>query len=178
MTRKLVLTYTKIIPQVVGAKSRNFLVATMVNTFERESPNTHWGGLAHAISKRYPRCSFVGISISKEQIKYANKRYGSAQCKFIVCDYRDVLAQPTQYERIVSVGMFEHVGVRNYDGFFQYCANQLTKDGILVLHTITCPSQARYLTGVERYTTDEWLDRYIFPGGYVPTTESVLAAVD
>jgi cyclopropane-fatty-acyl-phospholipid synthase len=137
-----------------------------------------WGGLTNAISKRYPKCKVVGITISKEQIKVANEKYGSKKLKYIFCDYRDLPNKQTKYDRIISVGMFEQVGVKNFDTFFKCCNDILTDDGIFVLHTITSSTQPKYLTGVEKYTGDEWIDKYIFPGGYIPTTESILGAID
>ena len=137
-----------------------------------------WGGLTNAISKRYPKCKVVGISISKEQIKAANEKYGSNKLKYIFCDYRDLQKKQTKYDRIISVGMFEHVGFKNYDTFFKFCNNVLTDNGIFVLHTITSPTQSRYLYGVNKYTADKWIDKYIFPGGYAPTTESILTSIN
>lgn len=137
-----------------------------------------WGGLTNAISKRYPKCKVIGISISKEQIKVANEKYGSKKLEYIFCDYRDLPNKQTKYDRIISVGMFEHVGVKNYDTFFKCCNDILTDDGILVLHTIISPTQIRYLNGVERYTNDEWAGKYIFPGGFAPTTELILTSID
>lgn len=136
-----------------------------------------WGGLTNAISKRYPKCKVVGITISKEQIKVANEKYGSKKLKYIFCDYRDLPNKQTKYDRIISVGMFEHVGVKNYDIFFKCCNDILTDDGIFVLHTITNPIQPKYLNGTEKFTCDEWIDKYIFPGGYIPTTESILTSI-
>jgi cyclopropane-fatty-acyl-phospholipid synthase len=134
-----------------------------------------WGGLIGAISKRYPKCKIVGISISKEQIKVANDKYGSENVKYILSDYRD-LPNEQKYDRIISVGMFEHIGAKNYDAFFKCCDNILRDDGIFVLHTITSASQLLNLVGSEKYTCDPWIDKYIFPGGYIPTTESILTS--
>lgn len=134
-----------------------------------------WGGLTHAISKRYPKCNVVGISISKEQIKFANDTYGSPKLKYIFCDYRDLPSEEKKYDRIISVGMFEHVGVKNYDTYFKCCHDILMDDGIFVLHTITKPFVVPLpvsLTGL--MTTNDWYDKYIFPGGIVPTAEQVL----
>ena len=135
-----------------------------------------WGGLTNAISKRYPKCNVVGITISKEQIKYANDTYGSDKLKYIFCDYRDLPKQSTKYDRIISVGMFEHVGVKNYDEFFRICEKILTDNGVFVLHTITRAELVKYITGYENTTADKWIDRYIFPGGFIPTTETVLSS--
>jgi cyclopropane-fatty-acyl-phospholipid synthase len=137
-----------------------------------------WGGLTNAISKRYPKCNIVGITISKEQIKFANRKYGSQKLKYVFCDYRDLPQMHTKYDRIISVGMFEQVGVKNMDVFFKCCENILTDDGIFVLHTITNPFQSSYLTGTNKYTGDKWIDKYIFPGGFIPTTEDILTTIN
>jgi cyclopropane-fatty-acyl-phospholipid synthase len=137
-----------------------------------------WGGLTNAISKRYPKCNIVGISISKEQIQFANEKYGSKKLQYAFCDYRDLPNKDTKYDRIISVGMFEQVGVKNYDTFFKCCDNILTDEGIFVLHTITNPHQPYYIYGGEKYITDKWLDKYIFPGSFTPTVESILSSVN
>jgi cyclopropane-fatty-acyl-phospholipid synthase len=137
-----------------------------------------WGGLTNAISKRYPKCKVVGITISKEQINFANNKYGSKKLKYIFCDYRDLPNKQTKYDRIISVGMFEHVGLKNFDTFFKCCENILTDDGIFVLHTITSPTQSLYLTGVEKHVTDVWINKYIFPGSYIPITEQILETIN
>jgi cyclopropane-fatty-acyl-phospholipid synthase len=137
-----------------------------------------WGGLTNAISKRYPKCNIVGISISKEQIQFANEKYGSKKLQYVVCDYRDLPNKDTKYDRIISVGMFEHVGVKNYDTFFKCCENILTDEGIFVLHTITIPAIFSYITGVEKYECNKWMNKYIFPGGYAPSIEVILSSVN
>jgi cyclopropane-fatty-acyl-phospholipid synthase len=135
-----------------------------------------WGGLTNAISKRYPRCNIEGISISTEQINYANNTYGSPALKYFFCDYRELPNKDKKYDRIISVGMFEHVGIKNYDEFFNVCNDILTDDGIFVLHTITKPIDNKYMTGATKYTADKWISKYIFPGGYIPTTEQITAS--
>jgi cyclopropane-fatty-acyl-phospholipid synthase len=135
-----------------------------------------WGGLTNAISKRYPKCNVVGITISKEQIKYANDTYGSDTLKYVFCDYRDLPKQNIKYDRIVSVGMFEHVGLKNYDEFFRICNEVIADEGIFVLHTITRSEKIKYITGCENISIDKWTDKYIFPGAFIPTVETVLSS--
>jgi cyclopropane-fatty-acyl-phospholipid synthase len=135
-----------------------------------------WGGLVNAISIKYPLCKVEGISISMEQIKFANDKYGNSNCYY--CDYRNLI-NTKKYDRIVSVGMFEHVGVKNYGEFFAICNNILTDDGIMVLQTITSPNQAKYyVSKMNRYCCNLWVDKYIFPGGYVPTPQLILDAIN
>ena len=137
-----------------------------------------WGGLTNAISKRYPKCKIEGISISKEQIDYANEKYAqkNKNLRYYFCDYRDLPNKKQKYDRIISVGMFEHVGVKNYNTFFNVCENILTKTGIFILHTISQPRVSTYLTGQQKYIGDKWFDTYIFPGGILPTAEQVLSS--
>lgn len=136
-----------------------------------------WGGLTKAISERYPLCRVEGISISQEQIKYANDTHASAQLKYYYCDYRDLPRMKVKYDRIISVGMFEHVGAKNYDVFFDTCRQILTDDGIFVLHTVTHSVQLKYLTGQDKFIVNEFLDKYVFPGAYVPTVEQIMTSV-
>jgi cyclopropane-fatty-acyl-phospholipid synthase len=135
-----------------------------------------WGGLTNAISQKYPKCKVVGITISKEQIKYANDTHGNDKLKYVFCDYRDLPKQNIKYDRIISVGMFEAVGMKNFNEFFRICEKILTDNGIFVLHTITRSEIIKYITGCENTTADKWIDKYIFPGGFIPTTESVLSS--
>ena len=133
-----------------------------------------WGGLTNAILQRYPKCKIEGISISKEQIKYANEIYKNQNLTYYFCDYRDLVKKNKKYDRIVSVGMFEQVGVKNYDTFFNVCENILVDNGIFVLHTITKSYNSTYMTGQPKYVTDKWIDTYIFPGGNIPLTNDIL----
>ena len=79
-----------------------------------------------------------------------------------------------KYDRIISVGMFEAIGVKNYDTFFNIIENILMNDGVFVLHTITSHTLEKYLTGQQRVSTDKWIDTYIFPGGIIPKSEDVI----
>ena len=135
-----------------------------------------WGGLTHAISQRYPKSNVYGISISKEQLKYAKKKYNTDKLHYNYCDYRDLIKKNKKYHRITTVGMIEHVGHKNYHDFFKICESILTKNGIFVLHTITKPCCSKYIFGSTRNTGDSWLIKYIFPGGEVPLTESIITS--
>ena len=133
-----------------------------------------WGGLAAAISKRYPKCRVEGISISQEQVEFADDKYGSKKLKYNFCDYRDLPNKKKKYDRIIAVGIIEHIGIKNYKELFQICEKVLTDDGIFVLHGITQHRQAKYITGSKKTATTPWIDKYIFPGGYAPTAEQLL----
>ena len=127
-----------------------------------------WGGMALYLNK-HADVDVLGVTLSEEQIKVANERAAAAgvadRVKFELIDYRDVIGQ---FDRIVSVGMFEHVGPASYETFFKKCRNLLTDDGVMLLHTI-----GRMGTpGV----TDGWTAKYIFPGGYSPSLSEIVTA--
>ncbi len=87
--------------------------------------------------------------------------------KFVLEDYRDI---PGPFDRIVSVGMFEHVGVDFYDTYFKHCAELLTEDGVMLLHSIGRSD------GPD--VTNPWITKYIFPGGYIPALSEVLPSIE
>jgi cyclopropane-fatty-acyl-phospholipid synthase len=128
-----------------------------------------WGGLALYLAE-VASAQVTGITLSQEQCQHARNRAherGRRDVEFRLLDYRDVEGQ---FDRIVSVGMFEHVGVGFYDVFFNQCAKLLADDGIALLHTI-----GRYSPpGI----TNPWIAKYIFPGGYIPALSEVLRAIE
>ena len=129
-----------------------------------------WGGLGIYIHQK-TGADVTGLTLSTEQQAYATERVSklgiSDQVRFNLCDYR--LEEGT-YDRIVSVGMFEHVGVSYYVEFFNKLKALLTEDGIAVVHTI-----ARW-DGPS--VTNPWLRKYIFPGGYTPSMSEIFAALE
>ncbi|MEM6635440.1 MAG: cyclopropane-fatty-acyl-phospholipid synthase family protein [Pseudomonadota bacterium] len=129
-----------------------------------------WGGLALSLAKNHG-VSVTGITLSKEQHKIAVARAADAgleaRVEFKICDYRKVTGT---FDRVVSVGMFEHVGVPNYGDYFGLVRDKLTPDGIALIHTIG----RRTPPGV----TSPWITKYIFPGGYVPALSEVMQAVE
>jgi cyclopropane-fatty-acyl-phospholipid synthase len=128
-----------------------------------------WGGLALYLAE-IAGAQVTGITLSQEQYKRAQNRAIerglSRDTAFRLIDYRDV---DGRFDRIVSVGMFEHVGVGFYDVFFRRCAQLLADDGIALLHTIGRSGPP----GI----TNPWIAKYIFPGGYIPALSEVLPAV-
>ena len=129
-----------------------------------------WGGLALELGRSYG-VEVLGVTLSEEQLAVAVQRAEAAglseRVKFRLVDFRDV-AGP--FDRIVSVGMFEHVGVPNFRTFFDSVSRLLTPDGVAVIHSIgrrTPPT-----------TTNPWIRKYIFPGGYLPALSETLAAVE
>jgi cyclopropane-fatty-acyl-phospholipid synthase len=129
-----------------------------------------WGGMALTLAKHYG-ARVTGITLSQEQLHVARRRaqeHGLEACVgFHLCDYRDAAGV---FDRIVSVGMFEHVGVQDYANFFDLLSRRLKPDGVALLHTIGCsgPPQAN----------NPWIERYIFPGGYIPSLSQIAAAVE
>jgi cyclopropane-fatty-acyl-phospholipid synthase len=118
-----------------------------------------WGGMLMYAAEHYG-VSGTGITLSVEQAKLAQERISQKglgdRIKIIIADYREVEGQ---YDKFVSIGMFEHVGKGNFATFMQAASKLLTPNGIGMLHTITTQSNER---------NGAWVDKYIFPGGYAP----------
>jgi cyclopropane-fatty-acyl-phospholipid synthase len=128
-----------------------------------------WGGLALYLAEM-GGARVTGITLSQEQYRRATSRAverGRQDVTFELIDYRDVAGR---FDRIVSVGMFEHVGVGFYEAFFNQCAKLLANDGIALLHTIGRSSPP----GI----TNPWIAKYIFPGGYIPALSEVLPVIE
>ncbi len=129
-----------------------------------------WGGLGIYLAK-VGAGEVTGITLSSEQHKVSNERAAAAgvasQVRFQLRDYRE---QTGTFDRIVSVGMFEHVGVNHYRSFFRKIRSLLADDGVAILHSIGRADGP----GV----TNPWLRKYIFPGGYSPALSEVLPAVE
>jgi cyclopropane-fatty-acyl-phospholipid synthase len=127
-----------------------------------------WGGLALYLHDK-TGADVLGITLSEEQLKVARQRAEAAgvaaRVKFELIDYRHVTGS---FDRIVSVGMFEHVGPANYRTFLAKCRDLLTPDGVMLLHTIGRVGSP----GV----TDKWTIKYIFPGGYNPALSEIVRA--
>lgn len=116
-----------------------------------------WGGFAGYAAQNYG-AEVVGITISKEQKKLAEERVKGLPVEIRLMDYRMV---EEQFDRIVSVGMFEHVGFKNYRTYFEKVADLLTEEGLFLLHTIG--------TEYDDNQPDPWIDKYIFPNGQIPS---------
>jgi len=128
-----------------------------------------WGGLGLYLAEM-TGANVTGITLSTEQLQVSNARAAEKNlrsAKFLLQDYRDIGGP---FDRIVSVGMFEHVGVDHYDTFFKRCAELLADDGLIVLHAIGRSS------GPD--VTSPWIAKYIFPGGYIPALSEVFAAIE
>ncbi len=130
-----------------------------------------WGGMAIFLAQR-TGAEVLGITLSEEQHALARERAEQAgvadKARFELVDYRDLARRGETFDRIVSVGMFEHVGVPQFETFFRACANMLAPDGAMLLHTIgRMGSPGR---------TDAFTDKWIFPGGYIPALSETVAA--
>lgn len=130
-----------------------------------------WGGMAMYLAEIANVKYVHGITLSIEQHAMATERIAGlgepGKVKFEVLDYR---AARGTYDRIVSVGMFEHVGPRYYDAFFASCHRLLDDQGIMLLHTIGCSDVPGFVT--------PWLNKYIFPGGYIPSLSEILPGIE
>ena len=127
-----------------------------------------WGGLGLHLA-RYHEASVVGLNLSPEQVKIARQRAEKDKlpCEFRIQDYRDVTET---FDRIVSVGMFEHVGKAYHEAFFENCHRMLDDDGVMLLHTVgrwDGPSD-----------TNPWVWKYIFPGGYAPALSELAPVIE
>jgi cyclopropane-fatty-acyl-phospholipid synthase len=129
-----------------------------------------WGGLALYLAGECGS-QVTGLTLSVEQQKLATRRAAAAglsdRVKFYLRDYREEVGQ---YDRIVSVGMFEHVGLNHYRAFFAKLKSLLAPDGVALLHSIGRKDGPG--------TTIPWMRKYIFPGGYVPALSEVLPTVE
>lgn len=153
------------------AKKRHLAAKLLLNPSHRVLDiGSGWGGLALYIAETVG-AHVTGITLSEEQLRAATSRASErnlkTQATFRLQDYRDV---PGPFDRIVSVGMFEHVGVDYYDAFFRRCAELLTDDGVFVLHSIGRSEGPGY--------TNPWIAKYIFPGGYIPALSEVLPSIE
>ncbi|WP_145198995.1 SAM-dependent methyltransferase [Sphingobium sp. B2] len=126
-----------------------------------------WGGMALYLH-RTCGVDVTGITLSEEQLKIARQRAADAgvsdHVRFELIDYRDMTGP---FDRIVSVGMFEHVGTAPYRTFFNTCHDLLTPDGVMLVHTIGRMGGPG--------TTDAFTQKYIFPGGYIPALSEMVA---
>ncbi|GAB7551023.1 cyclopropane-fatty-acyl-phospholipid synthase family protein [Novosphingobium sp. 11B] len=130
-----------------------------------------WGGMAIYLAKHFD-VSVKGITLSEEQLVLARERAieagVSGRIDFELIDYRDLAARGDKFERIVSVGMFEHVGQAQFDRFFRDCATMLDDEGVMLMHTIGRMGGPG--------STDAFTRKYIFPGGYIPALSETVEA--
>lgn len=125
-----------------------------------------WGSLIGYAAENYG-VSAVGLTISKEQVDYARQKYAGLPVEFKLEDYRNVEGN---FDAIVSVGMFEHVGYKNYKPFMKIARRCLKENGLFLLHTIA--------SNESRRNCDSWFDKYIFPNGMLPSISQLGAALE
>jgi cyclopropane-fatty-acyl-phospholipid synthase len=159
------------IEQAQAEKKRHIAAKLLLEPGQRVLDiGSGWGGLGLYIAAA-SGADVTGITLSEQQHKVSNERARRAglagRVRFEMVDYRQ---ETRRYDRIVSVGMFEHVGVNHYDAYFRKVAELLTDDGIALIHSIGRSDGP----GV----TNPWIRRYIFPGGYSPALSEVLPAVE
>ena len=153
------------------AKKRHIAAKLMVEPGQRVLDiGCGWGGLALYLAS-HAGASVTGVTLSREQLAIARDRARDAgladRIDFQFQDYRDT---PETYDRVVSVGMFEHVGVGFYETYFRKVARALTNDGVALIHTIGKVGPP--------VVTNPWITKYIFPGGYTPSMSEVLPAIE
>jgi cyclopropane-fatty-acyl-phospholipid synthase len=129
-----------------------------------------WGGMALFLAEHHD-VEVLGVTLSEEQLSLAVQRAKDRglehKVRFELCDYRDVKGS---FDRIVSVGMFEHVGVTYYEQFFSQIQKLLTEDGAVLLHSIGRKGGPG--------STGAWIRKYIFPGGYSPALSETFSAIE
>lgn len=125
-----------------------------------------WGGLAAYAAKSYG-VEVLGITVSKEQQQLAIQRCQGLPVQIELIDYRDLVGK---FDKIVSVGMFEHVGEKNYVTYFETVNHLLSDDGLFLLHSIG--------SDVTIARTDPWIDRYIFPNGKIPSPMEIGRSIE
>ena len=153
------------------AKKRHLAAKLLVSPGARVLDiGSGWGGLALYLAE-ICGARTTGITLSQEQLGFSRNRAAQKQlddrAEYRLEDYRDLTGS---FDRIVSVGMFEHAGIGFYDVYFRKCVQLLADDGILLLHSIGRSERP----GI----TNPWIAKYIFPGGYIPALSEVLPAIE
>jgi len=153
------------------AKKRHIAAKLLIEPSHRVLDiGSGWGGLALYLAQQCG-ANVTGITLSEEQLELACQRSQSEQLasrvEFRLQDYRSV---SEHYDRIVSVGMFEHVGAAYYNSFFERARDLLTDDGVMLLHTIGRSDGPG--------SSNAWIAKYIFPGGYVPALSEMSPAIE
>jgi cyclopropane-fatty-acyl-phospholipid synthase len=153
------------------AKKRHLAAKLLIGPGDRVLDiGSGWGGLGLYLAEM-TGATVTGVTLSTEQLQVSNARSDeknlTRSAKFFLEDYRDI---PGPFDRIVSVGMFEHVGVDFYETYFRRCAELLTDDGVMMLHSIGRSD------GPD--VTNPWIAKYIFPGGYIPALSEVMPAIE
>ncbi len=125
-----------------------------------------WGSFIQYAAEKYG-AECIGVTVSKEQVDLANRRLEETTAKVQLMDYRDITGK---FDRVVSLGMFEHVGVRNYKTFMSTVDRVLDAEGVFLLHTIGGLQSVN--------TTDPWIEKYIFTNSMLPSSAQITEAIE
>lgn len=125
-----------------------------------------WGGLARYAAEHFG-AHVTGITVSKEQLAFAQARCEGLPVTLLLQDYRSLQGS---FDKIASIGMFEHVGLKNYTTYFDTARRLLAADGLMLLHSIGVDRRAHH--------TDPWIERYIFPNGKLPSPAELSRALE
>jgi len=128
-----------------------------------------WGGLAKYIAEHY-NVSVVGVTISEQQYEVAKAQTQGYPIEILLQDYRELLKNNIKFDRVVSLGMFEHVGHKNYPIYMQVVNHCLKDDGLFLLHTIG----SNKTTNV----TNKWIEKYIFPNSHLPSIAQIGTSIE
>jgi cyclopropane-fatty-acyl-phospholipid synthase len=158
--------------QAQRAKQRHIAAKLLIGPTDKVlDVGCGWGGFAGYLAQVAGAAEVLGVTLSKEQIAGARARAQDRgltdRLEFRLQDYREV---PGTFDRIVSIGMFEHVGRANYDAFFRACAERLDRDGVMLLHTIGSTEPPAI--------TNPWITKYIFPGGHLPSLSEIVSSAE
>src|SRR5690606_29896486 len=153
------------------AKKRHIAAKLLVNEGDRVLDiGCGWGGMGLYLA-RYLKANVTGVTLSEEQYTIANQRAAeeglAERAKFQLTDYRKI---DDKFDRLVSVGMFEHVGVGHFAEYFEHAARLMKPDGVFMLHAIGRADGPG--------ATNPFIRKYIFPGGYFPALSAVLLLIE
>ncbi|MET3898391.1 cyclopropane-fatty-acyl-phospholipid synthase [Devosia sp. UYZn731] len=125
-----------------------------------------WGAFMGFAAEKYG-ADCVGVTVSPDQAAYGRERYKDMKVEFQIKDYREFTGK---VDHVVSMGMFEHVGYKNYRAYFEAARRAISDDGLFMMHTVG----SAHTTS----TIDPWLEKYIFPGGVIPSIAQIGTAID
>ncbi len=131
-----------------------------------------WGSFAKFAAENYG-CKVIGVNISTEQVNFAQKSCAHLPVKVHLCDYRNIeIYNPKgiQFDHIVSIGLCEHIGPKNYNLFMKIARKNLKEDGLFLVHTIG--------KNITDYYVDPWINKYIFPNGILPSLAQLSTAIE
>jgi cyclopropane-fatty-acyl-phospholipid synthase len=129
-----------------------------------------WGSFAKYAAEKYD-VSVVGVTVSREQLHLAQTLCKDLSVEFYLQDYRELPKRGLKFDRIVSLGMFEHVGYKNYKTYMEVASTVLEEDGFFLLHTIGANHSSTVCSS-------QWLDKYIFPNGQIPSIQQIGASIE